>query len=165
VPELVKIAEKIKENWIAVGVETEIKIFESGDLNQNVIRPRNFDALLFGIIVDDESDLYSFWHSSQRIDPGLNITGYANIEADGLLKKMLENSDVEVAKDLLSKFQKEIENDIPAVFLYSPEFLYVIPENIMGVKIKTISSPSDRFVNIHKWYTQKDKVSKIFINN
>jgi peptide/nickel transport system substrate-binding protein len=149
-------------------VHAEAKIFEifKDEIKAKRLPEKTIKEIIIdGIIINNESDLYSFWHSSQRTDPGLNITGYANIESDALLKKMLENSDAEEGKDLLSKFQKEIENDIPAVFLYFPEFLYVVPENINEVGIKTISSPSDRFVNIHKWFIEKDKVSKIFINN
>jgi hypothetical protein len=63
----------------------DVKIFDQGDLSQNVIRPRKYDALLFGEVIGRELDLFAFWHSSQRNDPGLNIALYANSTADKIL--------------------------------------------------------------------------------
>jgi peptide/nickel transport system substrate-binding protein len=76
-PELKRTAELLKEAWERIGARVDIKVFETGMLNQSVIRPREFDALLFGQIVQRDSDLYAFWHSSQRSDPGLNIAQYS----------------------------------------------------------------------------------------
>src|SRR5690606_4288812 len=87
VPELKAVAELLKNDWAEIGVSVEIRIFESSDLNQNVIRPRRYDALLFGEVVGRESDLFAFWHSSQRNDPGLNIALYTNARADRLLEE------------------------------------------------------------------------------
>ena len=57
-----------------------------GDLKQNVIRPRKYGSLLFGEVIGRDLDLFAFWHSSQRNDPGLNIAMYANPKADSLLE-------------------------------------------------------------------------------
>ena len=45
-PELAKSAELIKEDLTALGMNVSLKTFEIGDLNQSVIRPRKYDALL-----------------------------------------------------------------------------------------------------------------------
>src|SRR3989344_2075396 len=52
-PELKKTAEFIKEDLTKIGAEVEIKVFEIGDLNQNVIRPRDYDLLLFGQVLNN----------------------------------------------------------------------------------------------------------------
>ena len=72
-PELARTAELIQEDLGKIGMKVEIKTFEVGNLNQGVIRPRKYDVLLFGQIINHESDLFAFWHSSQRKDPGLNV--------------------------------------------------------------------------------------------
>jgi peptide/nickel transport system substrate-binding protein len=56
-------------------------------LNQ-IIRNRDYEALFFGQIINHESDLYSFWHSSQRTDPGLNIAMYNNKKVDNMLEEI-----------------------------------------------------------------------------
>ncbi len=161
-PELVKAALLIKQDLEAVGMKVEIKTFEVGNLNQDVIRPRKYDALLFGQIINNESDLFAFWHSSQRKDPGFNVSMYTNAKVD----KILETAFVVINKnERLSKyvqFEEEIRKDMPAVFLYTPEFVYVVEENLKGTEMDYITSPSNRFGDVYKWYTEEDSVWKIF---
>ena len=161
-PELVQTAELLKVMLEKIGVKTNVKIFEIGDLNQNVIRPRKYDALLFGIMMGRDPDPFAFWHSSQRNDPGLNIALYTNITADKLLEEARTISDVEKRKEKYRTFQEQVEKDIPAIFLYSPEYIYLIPKSLMGLNTDTIIIPSERFSQIHKWYMETEKIWKIF---
>lgn len=163
VPELKQAAEIIKSMWEQLGARVEIKTFEIGDLNQNVIRPRKYDALLFGEVVGRDPDPFVFWHSSQRNDPGLNIALYANISADKLLERARTVSDEEERKEIYEDFQNEIRKDIPAVFLYSPYFVYIMPDSIKGLEnLQSVITSSERFSQIHKWFIQTDKKWKIF---
>lgn len=162
VPELAKTAELVKKDLEYIGMKVDIKTFEIGNLNQSVIRPRKYDALLFGQIVNSESDLYAFWHSSQRKDPGLNVAMYTNIKVDKLLEEAFTVLDEKSRIKKYTQFQEEIRKDMPAVFLYSPDFIYIISKNLNNISIDYISSPSDRFLNSYLWYTQKDNVWKIF---
>jgi len=165
VPELKAVSDMLKNEWTKIGAEVEVKVFESGDLNQNVIRPRKYDALLFGEIVGRDSDLFAFWHSSQRNDPGLNIALYTNSATDKALEDMRRISDPEKRDSAYTKFLAEISDDTPAVFLYAPEFTYVFPKNVRGVSLGTITVPSDRFFGIYKWYIDTDLVWKVFAQN
>ena len=160
--ELQHTATMLQETWEKLGARVTIKVFNTNDLNQNVIRPRKYDALLFGEIIGRESDPFAFWHSSQRNDPGLNIALYANIKADGLLEKGRKTSGVEERSGIYETFQKEIAKDAPAVFIYSPDFLYALPGNIRGVEPGIITIPSERFLDINNWYIETDTVWKIF---
>lgn len=161
-PELKKVAEIAKEEWEKLGAQVEVKIFEAGDLNQNVIRPRKYDALLFGEIVGRDLDLFAFWHSTQRKDPGLNIALYANSKADKLLEDARKIEDKGERMQKYKKFEDEIAKDMPVVFLYSPDFIYVIPDKINGYSIGQVITPADRFLNINEWYIDTEKVWRIF---
>ncbi|HQB27151.1 MAG TPA: ABC transporter substrate-binding protein [Candidatus Paceibacterota bacterium] len=164
IEELKQIAEKLKANWTALGAKVEIEIYESNDLNQNVIKPRKYDALLFGEVMGRDSNPYPFWHSSQRTDPGLNIAMYTNAKVDRLLEEARQTSDLEERNKKYFEAETEIKKDQPVAFIYSPYFLYLLPRNIMGVSLPTLTNPAERFVNIHKWYVRTDKVWKIFAN-
>lgn len=161
-PELKDAALIAKENWALAGIKTEIKIFETGDLNQNIIRPRKYDALLFGEIIGRDSDPFAFWHSSQRLDPGLNIALYTNIKADKLLEDARKINDIEKRAEKYSLFQKEIRADVPAIFLYSPEFIYAVPNGVNGLQVGFITVPSERFLSVNKWFIKTNRVWKIF---
>lgn len=162
-PDLKQTAELLKSMWEEMGAKVSVRIFETGDLNQNIIRPRKYDAILFGEIVGRDPDPFAFWHSSQRNDPGLNISMYANIKVDKLLEEARATVNDEKRKDKYEEFQKEVANDLPAIFLFSPKFVYLLPEDLRGLeKIESITVPSERFSQIYKWYFKTDKVWKIF---
>ena len=160
-PELKNVANIIKEQLEKLGASIEIKIYETGPLN-NIIRSRNYEGLFFGQIVNHESDLFSFWHSSQRNDPGLNIAMYSNKNVDSLLEsaqKTLKND------DRLNKYQdfiKEFNIDIPALLIYSPKYLYATSLKLNNINLGTLTTPSDRFLSIYKWYADTDRIWKIF---
>ena len=163
-PELQQVANALVVAWQKLGAKIEILVFETGDLNQNVIRPRNFDALLFGEVVGRDRDLYPFWHSSQRTDPGLNIALYTNSQADKYLDNARSANDSEVIEKNYKALVKELETDIPAIFLYTPSFLYVVPEKIKAINLDSLTVSQDRFLSISDWYIETDKVWKIFTN-
>ncbi len=162
-PDLVKIAEYVKTDWEKLGVKVDIKQFEFGDLQQNIIRPRKFEALLYGEAIGRDMDFFAFWHSSQRNDPGLNISMYTNSKVDKLLEDARKIQDINTREEKYIAFEKELKKDIPAVFLYSPSFIYITPNKIKGQEINTITMPFERFINISKWYIETNNLWKIFL--
>jgi peptide/nickel transport system substrate-binding protein len=163
-PELKSVANILKEEWEKIGAEIELRFFETGLLNQEVIRPREYDSLLFGEIVGRDFDLFAFWHSSQRNDPGLNIALYTNITADSLLEGIRTTSTRREKEDLYIEFEREIENDIPAVFLYSPDFIYATNKKIKGLSVGIVTTPAERFLHVDEWYLKTDRVWPFFTN-
>ncbi len=158
IPELSQAAEKIISSWKELGAEVELKVFEPSDLTQSVIRMRKFDALLFGMVIGHEMDFYSFWHSSQRNDPGLNIAQYADIEADAILEKIRTEQNDEKRAELYKEFSNLIEKQNVAIFLYAPDFVYLVHDNVHNISLHTLSEPSERFDSIQTWYVKTDNV-------
>src|SRR3989338_10941513 len=114
-PELSATANKIAEFWRAAGVQVNVKIYPLSELNTNVIRPRAYDAILFGEVVGRSIDLFAFWHSSQRNDPGLNLAMYANTKADGILAEARVTTDPANRETLYTSFASIIEKDQPEI--------------------------------------------------
>ena len=163
-PELRAAAELLKAVWQPLGIEVKILTFESGELNQSVIRTRQFDALLFGELVGREADLYPFWHSSQRTDPGLNIALYANSKADKLLEEARVARNLGDAEESMKAFYEEVARDAPAIFLYTPNFVYILPEKVKSAELSALGASHERFSTIREWYIETDRVWKIFLN-
>ncbi|MEQ1561089.1 MAG: ABC transporter substrate-binding protein [Nitrospira sp.] len=161
-PELKEAAMLLKKQWEALGARVDVKIFEIGDLNQNIIRPRKYDALLFGEVVGKDLDLYPFWHSSQRNTPGLNIAMYTNIKVDRILENIRKTTDKDEQKKYIENFDKEIKNDTPAVFTYSPYFIYIVPKKVHNVNLGVLTTPGERFNDVKDWYIETNNVWKIF---
>jgi peptide/nickel transport system substrate-binding protein len=162
-PELKAVADKVREAWAKLGAQVRVELFETGDLNQNVIRPRRYDALLFGEVVGRDADVYPFWHSSQRNDPGLNIALYANSRADKLLDDARKSTDPAVREKDYKAFDTEIRQDVPAVFLYAPNFIYAVPKDLESARLGELALPEDRFSGVRAWYRDTDTVWKLFV--
>ncbi len=162
VQELVNVANFLKKTYDALGIETKIEIYETSDLAQNIIRKRDFDAVLFGMVIGQDADLYPFWHSSQRLDPGLNISGYANIKTDSLLEEMRATSDLNEWSEKYQAFEKIILEENPAVFLYAPDFTYVVSNRLVQVNLGDMDIPADRFACIHVWTANTERTWNIF---
>lgn len=162
VPELKATAELLKVMWEQIGASVTLKFFDPNDFSQNVLRPREYEALLFGEIVGRDVDLFAFWHSSQRNDPGLNIALYTNIKTDKLLSeaRTLDNPNDRLLR--YGKFEEEIKKDIPAIFLYSPDFIYGISKEVYGVSLGRVTTPAERFLGIRDWYRNTDRVWEYF---
>jgi peptide/nickel transport system substrate-binding protein len=162
-PELQASANLVGDQLQKLGVQTSIKVFEVGNLNQNVIRGRNFESLLFGEIVHQDTDIYAFWDSSQRSDPGLNITGYTNKQVDSLLQSAIKETNAEKRMDIYSQISAQLANSAPVVFLYTPDFIYLVDTSIKNVSVPSVTDPRDRFSQINTWYIYTDHVWNFFL--
>lgn len=160
--DLVASAEAVATAWRAAGVKVAVEVYPLSEFNQTVLRPRAYDAILFGEVVGRSLDLYPFWHSSQRNDPGLNFSLYTNSEADRALAAARESVPREARETSIREFLAQIKEDSPAVFLYSPELAYLLPAHIKGVAIDPIMSSGERFTEIHTWYRDTERVWDFF---
>jgi len=152
VPELKTLAGEVQADWQAIGVASSLELYDPTSLTTTVIRPRKYDTLYFGMVVGHDEDLFAFWDSSQKNDPGLNIARYQNTTVDTLLEKARSESDPAQHAADLQKISDAIAADYPAAFTHSPDFLYSVPKDLVGVQLPQITSPSDRFANVESWH-------------
>lgn len=160
IPFLSETAEILKENWAKIGVKLNLILLNPNDLSNEVLKTRNYEMILFGNILKNNPDIFSFWHSTQRFYPGLNLALYENKKVDGILESFRKDFDENTRKEELIKLQQLISADNPAIFLFSPVYLYVAPKDFGGFDEKIINSPSDRFKEIQKWYLETERVFK-----
>ena len=156
-PELIAVGNEIKKQWEIIGVAINLEILPLTEL-QKTIKERDYDALLFGEVLALDPDPFSFWHSSQKRDPGLNLALYDNKDADKLLEDARQTLDNPTRLSKYDEFQKIIANDIPTVLLYSPDYLYAQPAKIKGNDTELISMPSNRFDTVSKWYIETKRI-------
>lgn len=155
----------ITDAWQELGVDVITEQFEQTALVQSVIRPRDYQALLFGLDMSRSYDLYPFWHSSQQDDPGLNIAQYANVEVDALLETARTEQDAAARTEALSEASGVIMAEHPAIFLFQPTMVYVVGPDMHTTDITRIGRPSDRFSNIAEWHTESESLWPIFRSN
>ena len=162
-PELEESAQLISDEYAQIGVHVEVKIFEIGTLNENVIRGRDFEALLFGQAISHDTDIYAFWDSSQKADPGLNITSYTNKTVDKWLQQAIAEPDQTKRFALYQLVTAQLSKDAPVAFLYTPDFVYLMNSRVHHAVVPPISVSSDRFALVSTWYLHTDKIWNVFL--
>jgi peptide/nickel transport system substrate-binding protein len=142
-------------------VQVNITPDSSNDIVNNLIPARNYESLLFGNVLGPSSDLYSFWDSSQDFAPGLNLSLYNNSTVNLFIERARQNPNSASSSQELATAQADIVADYPAIFLYSPDYVYVTNKNVQGISTSTLLiDPSDRFRAIESWYLNTARVLK-----
>lgn len=152
-----KSADELKEQWKKIGANVSVQIVASADIEKNVIRPRNFESLLFSESTGIDPDPFVFWHSSQANNPGVNLAQYKNTTVDRLIVDARNTFDTNARAEKYTQFQQIFSLDIPAIILDQSMFVYEMNPQVKGVKIKVLSNPEDRFYDAVNWYIQTSR--------
>lgn len=167
-PQYKTVAEIVKKEWAALGVDVKVEVPTSMEDFQNRLLKRDYDVLLFGQSLLDNLDAFPYWHSTgtQKVSSNdanlrsdaFNLSQYASFEADSLLETIRKTRDEAVRTQSLKKLQEVMKRDVPAVFLYSPTYVYAHRNDILGVELGSLSLHSDRFLTLSRWYVRQIRV-------
>lgn len=156
-----QIAQDLQKQWKELGVDLKVTLEEDTKL-QSTIAFHSYDALLYGITLGSDPDVYAYWHSSQadpRSNSRLNLSEYKSNQADAAL----EAGRSRVAADLRqAKYRPLLEawrRDAPGVALYQPRYLYITNNRIFGFEPTVFNSPTDRYANVEGWAVRQDRVN------
>lgn len=165
-PDREKVVESIKQDLKAAGIELKSDPRNQEELLQQLVLPKLFDSLFYGMRTFIDADRYELFHSEQEL---LNLSSYkgsvetAKIEDQKTVRlpkvdRLLElgrSYDPLAAKDkrieTYKEFQKLLHADAPLVFLYHPQFLYYINQEVENVNLQKANSLEERFVNVENW--------------
>lgn len=150
---LVRTAEILKGTWESHGAKITLRIMPTKNIEDSVLRITDYEMLIFGNIIKQGEDLYAFWDSSRRFYPDENLSLYQNSAVDNLLEAYRRNFDGTTRNTRLTNISNLIASDFPAVFLYSPDYVYVSTPRLGGLDTtRVINTSADRFNTIEKWY-------------
>ncbi len=164
IPELTESAQLIEASWKVLGAQVELKTYDLGTFTSDILASRNFDAVFFGQVTGRDPDPYPFWHSSQKTR-GTNIAQYANKKVDAKINDLSHTIDPASRAVILSDINAMIMADRPALFAYSPGFVYVTDRNVRGIQLPLMTTAAERFSGIEHWYTSSERVWKFLSKN
>jgi len=145
------VAEVLASQLAEIGIAVTVVREQSTELIRDFLRPRQYQAAIFSWDPGGDPDPYPAWHSSQITATGLNIAAYSNSDADKLMEDARRTFDLDGRQRLYFLFQQQFQDDTPSVVLYYPVFTYFVSEDIDGIELGTLFSPSSRFANVHEW--------------
>ena len=114
--------------------------------------------MLIGESYPSAADPYVFWHGAAIKDPGLNLSLYNNRKVNKILEDARLISDLAKRAVKLEEFQKLVLSDAPAVFLYSPNYIYVVKNSVKNINLSKLNVSSARFSKINEWSIETERV-------
>jgi peptide/nickel transport system substrate-binding protein len=130
------LAAVLQEQWRKVGVDLELQSMEPATLGSEIARGNFQLYTLRWIGVNNDPEFYEFVFSSKRIPPmGGNRGHYRNPAVDALLDQARVESDREKRRELFSKVEKIVAEDLPYLSLWFMDNVSVHRIRISNVQI------------------------------
>lgn len=163
-PEYSSVAAKLAGQWQAVGAGVKLMPQAEADFQGVLSSPDDYayDALLYGISIGSDPDVYVYWHSSQydlRSSARLNFSKYRSSAADLALEAGRTRLDPALRAIKYQPFLQAWQADAPALGLYQPRFLYLTHGEVHGLDEKPINSDVGRFRDVHNWQIREEWVT------
>jgi peptide/nickel transport system substrate-binding protein len=133
------------------GIIMNLEPLTYSQLTQEILATRNFEMLMYEIEVTVDPDQYNLWHSLQKEYPNLNLSGYEFSRIDILLEEGRRETNKTERKQDYSLFQKYLTQDVPAIFLYRPSYVYVVRDVVTGIEYEDLVRLEDIYRNVYNW--------------
>ncbi len=160
-PEYRTVTNQLRDQWKSLGVQLKVQLQDSADFH-NTLAYHNYDAVLYGISIGSDPDVFVYWDSSQadvRSSNRLNLSEYKNSAADSALVAGRSRSEPQLRVVKYRPFLQAWQQDYPALGLYQPRFLYLTNGPVAGLSDHAINSPASRFNNVQNWEIHEAKVT------
>jgi peptide/nickel transport system substrate-binding protein len=123
------VAVAIQEQLRQVGIQVQLEKMDFGAWLERLREGRyDLSMVAFGGAADPDVVSSISFHSSG----GRNLNGYRNPAVDQLLEGARRSLDVAERRKLYLEFQRALAEDMPALFLYHPQRIYVIDRTYQG---------------------------------
>ena len=161
-PEYTKVAAELSKQWRAVGVQADV-VLQSSEEFKTTLASHKYDAVLHGITIGSDPDVFVYWHSSQfdiRSVNRLNFSEYKSDAADGALQAGRSRVDPALRVIKYQPFLAAWQKDAPALGLYQPRYLYITRGEVYGLGDHAINSDIDRLANVNNWMIRTAQVTQ-----
>jgi peptide/nickel transport system substrate-binding protein len=155
-----KVAQELKNQWKEIGVDVSVQEHEKGDLNSNIIKPRDYDALLYAHQMRFEPSLNPLWHGDEKSDPGMNYALFDDDEMNTTLNDFRMIKDENDKNESYKKQQIRLKEENPAIFLFSPKLSFMHSEVVKGMNTQRVNASYDRYSDIINWFVKEKRVRK-----
>jgi peptide/nickel transport system substrate-binding protein len=154
-------ARLLARDWEALGADVTPVLQALPDF-QTTLEFHTYDALLYGISIGVDPDVYAYWDSSQadiRSTARLNFSEYKSSTADTSLEAGRTRLNPALRTIKYAPFLQAWQTDAPAVGLYQPRFLYITRGTVYGLTDHTLNVDTDRYDSVADWEIHTAKVT------
>jgi peptide/nickel transport system substrate-binding protein len=156
--EFTSVSGSLQKQWREIGADVEVVLQPDEEL-QSTVSGHNYDALLYGISVGPDPDVYAYWHSTQadvRSETRLNLSEYKSPAADKALEAGRTRSDPQIRTVKYRPFLEAWKSDAPALAMYQPRYLYIATDALRGFEVSVAHTAVDRYAHVENWTVRKE---------
>jgi peptide/nickel transport system substrate-binding protein len=110
-----------------------------------VVHARDFETVLLAWSVPLMPDPFTLWHSSMDKKGGFNFIGYASDRVDAIIDEAQSTVDRDQLDALFQRYHAEVMNDVPYLFLYSPNALSAVSRQLSPIEPTLMGYGHNRF--------------------
>lgn len=160
-----KVLERLAGQWRSLGIKVTTDIKDPNDPTQDFVQttlqPRNYDVLLYKLVIGVDPDVYAYWHSSQASRLGYNFANYKNSTSDDALASARARTEPALRNEKYKAFATQWLKDAPAIGLYQSVMQYVYRPSVQpDIKVGGVPSEIDRYADVLYWSAEKAQVYK-----
>lgn len=157
-PRYEQYAQDLVARWKPLGVTVIVETRTATDLAKEVLPKRAYDVLIYGLDFGPDPDPYPFWHSSQISESGLNLSNFANLDADRILERARKELNPAARIELNSQFQQIFDRLVPAIELERISTKFAVAKSVRGVQGGEGLTLADRYRFVVEWYERERRV-------
>ncbi len=145
-----RLADALQRQLVEVGVKLNVQVL-SGREFQQALLAHNYDALLYGISIGEDPDVFAYWHSSQAALERFNFSEYKSAVADEALSSGRTRSDDALRRIKYSPLLDAWRDEAPAIGLYQPRLVFLTHGRLYNMDVRRATVSADRYSNVHNW--------------
>jgi len=139
----------------SLGFDVSVEAYPFSTFIEDYVRTRNYDLLLISQSFGADTDLYAYYHSNMKDDPGLNFSGLETREVDKYLEQARNSSDAALRESKYQAIAKIIAAEVPAINICWPSYVFGASRDIQGIESMKLIEPKDKYSHLGDWYIKE----------
>lgn len=158
------VAERFAEELKKLGFEVLLATFDEDlvaeDFFATVVRPRDYDILIYEVDLGVSADPFVYYSSTQASGSGWNFSNYGNSLVDDALLSAHTTTNMAQKKIKYETFLKYWVADAPALGIYRSSLNYYFDQNVrIYAEDVVMTDALDRFADVRYWASTKRAVN------
>jgi peptide/nickel transport system substrate-binding protein len=147
------VANALQQQWRLAGAAMKQDPQDDSTFSTS-LAGHTYDAVLYGISIGVDPDVFVYWDSSQAdvlSSNRLNLSEYKSAVADAALEAGRTRTNPQLRTIKYQGFLQAWQQDAPALGLYQPRYVYSSRTKVYGLEKTAINTPTDRLNNVSDW--------------
>ena len=158
------VAERFTDQLKKLGFEVTLSVFDESQVSEDffatVVRPRDYDILIYEVDLGVSADPFVYYSSTQASGSGWNFSNYGNVLVDDALLSAHNTINMGQKKTKYEAFLRHWVNDVPAIGIYRSSLKYYYAQNTrIYEEDAKLTDALDRVSDVRYWASEKNTVN------